>query len=254
MFDKLKQKRCNKAITELEKEAKVLDSILINTINKKQEDPDIELNLDNTIDLLVKYGRLCGIYDYYYKKYDNYPTIERASDDVLNYVRVGYNDNIGLNIFKATHYAVPYINKYLSNATKNIKKLVELQSTSDIFNDKTFKEFFDKIYRSALTAEFQVDTSEATSLRYNLLTKCSSIYNEIFKEKQKNSTYKYSYSSKFENLTKDYQNYISISKNHQFSDIIEDMITEIDNNYRYSDNIKNKKIIYHAKNTFYNSK
>lgn len=241
MFNKLKQRRCDKAITELEKETKVLDNILIETINKKQENPNIELNLDNTIDLLVKYGRLCGTYDYYYKKYDNYPTIERASSDVLNYVKVGYNDNTGLNIFKATHYAVPYTNTYLNNTTKNIKKLVELQSTSDIFKDKTFKDFFDKIYRSAISAEFQTENNEGTKLRYELLTGCSRIYSDIYKEQSKNRAFMHIYDNneEYEKLTKDFSNYKYASKYNQFSDEIQNIINEIDKHYVPSDsNVK----------------
>lgn len=249
MFEKRKQEKTDRIINELNIHATALEK-KFNCINDWIElHPNTEPNLPEIIECICNYGELVALYNKCYKKYNTYPIIQRASDEVLNYEKIGYNNNVGLNIFKATKYAIPEINNSIKGTTDRLKRMIELRKDHELFRDGAVDLFLDPIYSSALCADFTIENKNVSELRTKVLAKCSKIYSHIYQEKQKNNDYKYKDQEEFEQLKKDFQNYISISKHQQFVPDIDNMIDKIDRNYLYSEN-KPKKIVYHSKKTF----
>ena len=249
MFEKHKQAKTDKLINALDIQAIFLKNKFDSINDMIELHIDSDPNLSEMITCICNYGELVAAYNHVYKKYDTYPTIERASDEVLNYEKVGYNGNIGLNIFKATHYAIPYINNTIKETTRCLKRMMELREDHELFRDGAVTTFLDPIYSSALCAEFAIENEKGSELRTKVLAKCGDIYNYIHQEKLKNKKFLYDNEEEFNQLKKDFQNYISVSKHQQFVPNIDNMIDKIDRNYLYSEN-KPKKIVYHAKNTF----
>lgn len=249
MFEKHKQAKTDKLINMLDIQAISLKKKFDSINGWIELHIDSDPNLSEMITCICNYGELVAAYNHVYKKYNTYPIVERASDQLLNYEKVGYNSNIGLNIFKATHYAIPYINNTIKETTCSLKRMMELREDHELFRDGAVTTFLDPIYSSALCAEFAIENEKGSELRTKVLAKCGGIYNYIHQEKRNNKNFLYDNEVEFNQLKSDFQNYISVSKKQQFVSDIDNMIDKIDKNYLYSEN-EPKKIVYHAKKTF----
>ena len=237
MFKSLKEKKFSIAIQELENEAEILtrkfDAINGWIENNRDSDP----NLYEMMECICNFGDLCGIYNSYYEDYDAYPIVEKDAESLVNYAKI--TDNTGTNKFKATHYAVPYLNPNLKSAKESLDKMINYRRDHELFNDQVAENLFFNTYKAAVSAEFLPEKEDSKKLRTNILAKCGGIYNFIHQEQLKNPKYQYDNKTEFEKLLKDIRTYEFSSKYSQFTEIMEETVNAINENYLYRENKTN---------------
>lgn len=223
------------SIEEMNTNAYDLSERYKNINNFIKNNPNTDPNFCEMVDCIVDFGVLLSNYNFYYEN-NGYPELEEGK--------------------AATHYDISKFVPEVKNAQDNLNEMLRLREKSDFFLDFTAKKFMIELVYRCEVGEYNVPYDpDLASIKKEVLCKTAGIYFYIWQVKRNELDYQYDNQVEFTNLIEEYEVYKGSSgiqerkvnldntyyEGPQFGEIIEDMLTSINKNYKYNNtNISGK--------------
>lgn len=173
--------------------------------------PSTNLNFNEMVDCIVRFGTLNARYAEEYKKQGIEITVRNETEK----------------------HDIPMIFDEMKIARNNLEEMIQLRAGDDFFKDKTAKKFMDELLRVTSFGEYHMPEAQICELKKRILTQLASVYFYIWDTKQREPEYVYDNVNELNALKADYELYKKKvggdNEKPQFSKIIEEMLDRIEN-------------------------